>query len=349
MGLEYLFPLAKSSIWFSARPIKKVGRAFNFILGGRGTGKTFSTISEQWEDNEKFILMRRTQTEVDLLASNVVDASLSPFKSINKVKGSELDMFRINKNIYGIRDGFDEEEAKPFGYVLALSTVSSIRGFDASDIPTLIFDEFIPQKNVKLIKDEGGAFLNAYETINRNREFNGEEPLKCYLLSNSNNVSHPLLSDLGLTTVLERMISKGQTFVDLPKRNTTITMIQNKDFREKKANTALYQLTKGTDFYSMALDNDFAYDDFSLVRAVDIKAYQPYCSWGDIMIYKHKAERIYYASALLRKTRHNYADTDSETVRFYQDYGRFLYGLFVDHRLYFESYAIKKKLLEVIA
>ena len=337
------------ALWFSARPIKKVGRAFNFIFGGRGTGKTFNTIYEDYEDKVKFIFMRRTQTEMDLLASADSALSLSPFKSINDAKGSEIDMFRINKNVYGIRDGFDPDTATPIGYALALSTVSSIRGFDASDIEDLIFDEFIPQKNVKLMKDEGGAFLNAYETINRNREFMGRDPLRVFLLSNSNNISHPLLTDLGLSNVIERMMNKGQTFVDLPKRNTTITMIRNDEFREKKANTALYQLTKGTDFYAMSLDNDFAYDDFSLVRSVDIKSYIPYCSWGNIMIYKHKAERIYYASAFMRKTRHHYDDTDSETVRFYQDYGRILYGFFVDHRLYFESYSIKKRLMEVIA
>ena len=57
------------SLWFSARAIKKVGRAFNFIFGGRGTGKTFNTIYEDYEDKVKFIFMRRTQTEMDLLAS----------------------------------------------------------------------------------------------------------------------------------------------------------------------------------------------------------------------------------------------------------------------------------------
>ena len=335
-------------IWFSLRPIKKVGRAFNFVFGGRGTGKTFNAIYEQYEDNEKFVFMRRTQTEVDLLASTTGAVSLSPFKSINRVKGTEMDIFRINKNVYGIRDSFDEDVANHIGYVLALSTISSLRGFDASDVKDLIFDEFIPQKNVKLMKDEGGAFLNAYETINRNREFNGEPPLHAYLLSNSNNVSHPLMEDLGLTPIVERMLKKKQAFVDLPKRNCTITMIHNENFREKKANTALYQLTKGTDFYAMSLDNEFAYDDFSSVRSVELKAYTPYCSWGNIMIYKHKSERLFYASDLMRKTRHAYEDTDVGPLNLYQYYGRQLSGRWIDHRLLFENYSIKRRLLEVI-
>ena len=336
------------SIWFDFSKIKKHHRAFNFVFGGRGTGKTFNAIAEQVKEQREFTFMRRTQTEIELLASGVMGASLSPFKSVNAIKGTELEMYRINKNVYGIRNGFDEEKSQFMGFGLALSTVSSLRGFDGSDIKDIIFDEFVPQKDVRLIKDEGGAFLNAYETINRNREFNGIEPVYAYLLSNSNNISHPLITMLGLSSIIERMIKKGQTFVDLPQRNATITMIRNESFEEKKRNTALYQLTKGTSFYEMALHNDFAYDDFSGVRNVDLRAYTPWVMWGNIMIYRHKSENIFFASTLIRKTRHTYGDTDSDTLRFYQDYGRTLYGLFLEHRLYFEDYAVKKKVLEVI-
>ena len=336
------------SLWFTFDRIKKHSRAFNFVFGGRGTGKTFNAIAEQVEENREFVFMRRTQTEIELLASGVMGASLSPFKSVNSIKNTELEMYRINKNVYGIRNGFDEEHAKFMGFGLALSTVSSLRGFDGSDIKDIIFDEFVPQKDVRLIKDEGGAFFNAYETINRNREFSGDEPVRAYLLSNSNNISHPLITTLGISSIIERMIKKGQTFVDLPQRNMTITMIRNAEFEDKKRNTALYQLTKGTSFYEMALHNDFAYDDFSGVRNVDLRAYTPWVRYGSIMLYRHKTEQIYFASTLLRKTRHSYDDTDSDTLRFYQDYGRTLYGMFLEHRLYFENYAVKKRILEVV-
>lgn len=335
-----------NKLYFSLRPLKKYGRTFNFIFGGRGTGKTFNSIKEEYEDGDHFIYMRRTQNEVDLLASDAVDASLNPFKSLNVKLGTTLDMYRINKNIFGITDDLKESK-RNIGYVLGLSTVANIRGFDASDISDLLFDEFIPQKNVRLFKDEGGAFLNAYETINRNREFDGSPPVRCYLMTNSNTISHPLLEDLGLMRILERMERKGQNFIDLPEKDCTITRIKNREFEEKKKKTALYRLTQGTKFYDMAINNEFAYDDFSQVSSRSLKEYRPICSIGKICIYKHKSRCEYYASAHMIKC-NSYTESDQDIRRFYIDIGRELYGAYVNNQLVFESYGIKQKLVEII-
>jgi hypothetical protein len=46
-----------------------------------------------------------------------------------------------------------EEMPHPIGYTCALSTLSNMRGFDASDIQLLICDEFIPEKHERLLKN----------------------------------------------------------------------------------------------------------------------------------------------------------------------------------------------------
>ena len=52
-------------------PYRKIGRAFNFIFGGRGIGKTFNGIYEPiFEYGLKEIYMRRTSKELDTIAAN---------------------------------------------------------------------------------------------------------------------------------------------------------------------------------------------------------------------------------------------------------------------------------------
>ena len=151
------------------------GYPFTLVCGGRGTGKTFTAIYETINDNISFMLMRRMQTQVDMINK----PEFSPFKAHERVFGWHIGMEKISKNNSAIYrqelcdDGYKSVGA-PIGYTAALATISNMRGFDASDVQRVIFDEFIPEKHERPIKNEAVAIYNAYETINRNRELNGE-------------------------------------------------------------------------------------------------------------------------------------------------------------------------------
>lgn len=344
--------------YFSLRPIKKVGRAFNFIMGGRGIGKTFNSINDDVDENIPFIYMRRTQDEVDLIGSNDQDVSLSPFGKINartndqkhfpNLTPKHLEMKKINKKVWNVTNGIEEQ--KHVGICLALSTIASIRGFDGDEYLDLLVDEFIPEKHVHKIGKgdaEGDAHLNAYETINRDRELIGRPPLQAFYMSNSNDIEHPLLEVLGLMNIIERMKRKKQHFIDLPDKNCTITLYDDEDFKEAKKKTALYQLTKGTRFYSMAIENDFVYNDFSLIKSMPLIEYRPLCQFDGICIYQHKSNGTFYVSPHLVKCE-TFGRSDNEVQNFYMTHGRYLYGAYVAGDIIFENYSVKKKLLEVI-
>lgn len=49
-----------------------------------------------------------------------------------------------------------------------------------------------------------------YETVNRNRELQGEKPVQVFLLGNTNNISIPILETLGLVEVIENMQRKNK-------------------------------------------------------------------------------------------------------------------------------------------
>ena len=239
----------------NVRGILAEGYPFNFLIGGRGTGKTYTSLKVAKEDGLTFMLMRRTQAQADLISK----PEFSVFKPLNNDLGWNVQVKSISKyNSMFFED--DEENRHPIGYTCALSTLSNLRGFDASDIKLLIYDEFIPEKHERLLKNEADALFNAYETMNRNRELQGRKPIQMLCLANANDITNPVFESLKLVRISDRM-QKGNTdrWTD-DKRGIQLIMLHRSPISKAKANTALYSLTSGSDFSSMAIDNSFNVD-----------------------------------------------------------------------------------------
>ena len=75
--------IAKESDYFNLTRCLKTNVTFNFIIGGRGTGKTYGTLSHAIKEKEIFCYMRRMEAEVSTIARE----ELNPFKALNRDKG----------------------------------------------------------------------------------------------------------------------------------------------------------------------------------------------------------------------------------------------------------------------
>lgn len=305
---------------------------FNFIIGGRGTGKTYGALKYACEyyaqTGRKFILMRRTQTQLDKISN----AAFNPFKSIN-----DYFMKSIIKNVYGIYAPGDEQ---PAGYAVALSTISSLRGFDASDVDIIVYDEFIGEKHDRPIKAENDALLNAYETVNRNRELSGADPVKMFCLANSNDLANPVFIGLELVSVAEKMKRTGFEFYEDNKRGVSLYLLNNCPISEKKKETALYKMSADSEFFDMAINNDFAADETARVKPQDLKQFKLICSVGEISIYKHKAENRYYITPATRGSAKEYKTSDMDLRRFRRE-KYFLWLAYLHNVITFASYTQK--------
>lgn len=281
---------------------------FVFCLGGRGTGKTYGALDDAVQNHAgHFHLMRRTQTELD----NIACEANSPFKILNHDKGYGITV-KAHKN-YGSILG---PEGQTLGQMVALSTVSNIRGFDASDIELTIYDEFIPEAHKSPLKNEHLAFLNYYETVNRNRELKGQQPLKIRCYSNANDIMNPLIVGLGLVTKLDRMRTKQhQIYID-KERGYVLIDLYSSPISKQKEKTALYRFAGGGEFANMALRNDF---NSPLTQPVSrpLREYVPFVSVGEICVYKHKSNGKFYISTKLSGTPETYTmkDTDLKRLR----------------------------------
>jgi len=315
---------------------------FIFMVGARGIGKTFGILKYMIDNGHKFIYMRRTQTQVDMIRSD----ELNPFNALTSVLGDQYVFLpkTVNKNITAVYRAVPDDNGVyvPTGpvlaYILALSTVANIRGFDASDVDFLIYDEFIGEKHEKPIRSEGTAFLNAIETIARNRELQGRSALRVVCLSNSTNLANPLFVELKLITFIEKMLKGKGDVLSLPDRDISVYVLKDSPISEKKSKTSLYRLSgKESDFAKMSLENQFNKEYFGQVRSMSLKEFKPLVKVGELMIYKHKARHEWYVTEHSSGKPEIYDSSEIELKRFANDY-YYLKLAYLNRHIYFESY-----------
>ena len=324
------------------KSIIEAGYTFTIVIGGRGTGKTFGALMYVLEERKPFILMRRTQKQTDKIAK----PEFTPFKAVMNYR-QDLSVFAKKSDDIGTihRYHFIDSEAVPeevpCGYVCALSTISNLRGFDASDVELLIYDEFIPERHEKALKAENEAILNAYETINRNRELQGRKPLQLLALANSNRVDNALLEAFSLVNIAYEMTTgKRPPVYANRQRGILLITLQESPISKRKSYTALYQAVSGSDFNRMALENEFAGTSFENIRSEDLSQFNPVVTIGEMTIYRHKNERRYYASAHRKGEPPVFGTDEIDIKRFRRSYPRLWFDYIEKNNVTFETAAL---------
>ena len=323
--------------------IIKQNATFEFVIGGRGTGKTYGALKYILEHRLKFVLMRRTQSQLETIARS----ETNPFKSV--VRDMKLpytcEPASIGKSIYGyfettIGEEGEADRGELLGYAIALSTVANLRGFDMSDVDIIVYDEFIPETHERAIKCESDAFMNCYETINRNRELQGREPIKVLCLANANDFACPILIGLDLVSTIEQMIMKGKESYVNPQKGVGIFLLTESPISNRKKQTALYKLTHGSAFNQMAIGNQFAGTDDPDVYSDDLREYSPIVSVAELCIYRHKSRPTYYISHHMSGTVGRFSGDGIDMKRFMVTHKNIMIAA-MSGRVVYESHLVK--------
>lgn len=326
--------------WVDAPAIMAGALTFNIIVGGRGTGKTFGFLQQlRLDDPRPFLLMRRTQVQADLISN----PRFSPLLALDRVRGCHTLTKKINKYIGGIyeaevnKDGTMEAVGAPIGYTAALSSIHNVRGYSA-DVDDIIFDEFNPEKGERqTISDEFNSFRNAYETLNRNRELEGREPIRVWMLSNSNTLGNPYFIGLRIVEQVDKMIRKGQEVWKDPERGLMVVNLAASPISEKKAGTALYKLTGPDEFTGMALGNEFSQEARSRTGSFPLRELVPIVQIGELQIYRHKGSRQLYGSLHRSGAPEVFSTDDAGVARFRAKYG-WLWECYMEDQIVWQTY-----------
>lgn len=350
---KYPFSTEEESIFYDIRKDleKYPDAAILIIVGGRGTGKTYSTLRFVYEEKHRFIFMKRTNADVDLMCERLNNKDkeftidISPFKSLNRD-------FNWNVRAYKMFNGFGgfwnctpdgEPVGDPVGYILSFNAISKFKGYDLSDCDYIIFDEFIPLPYERVNRHEGIELMDLYRTVGRAGNILTGKILKLICLANATTVSCPVLNDLELADVMVDMGTKNENVRYLEDRGILIHKIEDiNGFREQEAKNPIYKAMRGTKWAKMSLDNDFAYNDFSAVGRMSLKGMK-------CLLLVHRGQRTYYiyvgdAGYYMTYRKSNnfvyYYDLDRENdqKRFYVDECIDLRQECIDGRMRFETY-----------
>lgn len=280
-------------------------KAWAFIIvGGRNTGKTYGTLDYFRSMVQKITFVKRTNEDVDTLcAGNSIgkkgaeyEVDFSPYKSINRDKGTSIKAFKIKNGLGGFYNTSKDGEAvgSPVSYLVSLYSVNKVKGFDLSDSEALVFDEFIPQPWERINRKEGEQLMDLYKTVARDRTLRGRSELKLICLANAVNIYNPTCEILEVTDIMAEMCAKHTDTYYNEDRGIFIRILKTSDemmAAEKK--TGIYKSMADTAWGRMAFGNEFAYNDFSCIKQVALKGYQPNCCFD----YKGKRCYIYLGPA----------------------------------------------------
>lgn len=303
---------------------------FIFVPAARGTGKTYGSLRYHLEKGHRILLIRRTKTEAELQAKK----ESTSYKAIfNDLGIEEYYCTSYSSAGYGTVQ-IGGEDPRTVAYVAALNTFASVRGLDFSDIDYIVYDEFIAEPHVRKIKNEGMALANLYESVNRNRELQGRDPVQLLCLANSVNMANDTFMYFNLIEQAEKMLQEDIEFMEIG--NKLLIIPQHSPVSDMKSKTALYQAVS-SEYAEMAIKNKFILNDFTYVQKRSLKEYSCLFKVGDLYMYRHKSNKEFYCTFVRGQTKNEYQNGYADLTRFRRDKWRFA-GYYLDGMIRFENY-----------
>ncbi len=220
---------------------------FNFIVGNRGSGKTYG--SKKWaikdfiKNGNQFIYVRRYKQEL---------------KKNSKFFDDVRAEFPNNKlEVKGMTYYIDGKEC---GMAIPLSTAKIEKSTSFPKVNKIIFDEFILDKGAyRYLPDEVTNFLELYETIARMRD-----NVRVLFLANAVTQTNPYFLYFDIEMPYNSTIAKF-------KNNTIlIELVQDEDFIKAKKRTRFGQLIDGTRYGDYAISNKFLRDNKNFIRKKNV-------------------------------------------------------------------------------
>ena len=172
--------LYKENGYLNYKYICNVGQRYIDIIGGRGIGKSH-LICDIWNDGHHPVLyVRRTNVALENSFSTIGDFVKPDWF------GKDIRLKYNDKKGYGKAYLTDEDlqNDKPFIVGVSLSTFQNKTGIDFTRFYDVIFDEFIPQKGDRPIKNEFQAYKNIMEVLFRNRPDSETEKIRTWFFGN---------------------------------------------------------------------------------------------------------------------------------------------------------------------
>lgn len=228
-------------MWYDPHALLSHNALFNFVIGNRGAGKTYSfkrwAIKTFLKTGAQFIYLRRYKTEFADFKNFFADIMHEFPDEEFEVKG---------RNVY--------INGKLAGYGIPLSTALTRKSVSYHEVDKIGFDEFvIDSKVIHYLNNEVGHFLEFYETVARMRD-----NVRVVFLSNAVSVVNPYFLYWNMRPKQNRRFTRyGHMLIEF---------VKNQDFIDAKYKTRFGQIIQNTKYGDYAVENEFLKDNNHFVE-----------------------------------------------------------------------------------
>jgi len=267
---------------------------YNFLVGGRGLGKTYGAkkkvINDFIKKGDQFIYLRRYKTEL-ATARNTFWADIEH-------EFPDYD-FRSNGGLAQISPISERENKKrewaTMGYFISLSTSQNQKSVAFPKVKTIIYDEFIIEKGaIHYLPDESTIFNNFYSTVDRY-----QDKTKVLFLANSVSIMNPYFIEYEIRPDQEKeFLSKEDGFI-------ICHFPDSADFSLSVYQTRFGRFIKNTEYADYAVGNTFDDNKDSMLGLKDSKSRYMFtleCRNGSFSVWLNMFNNEYYIQAKLPKT-----------------------------------------------
>ena len=288
----------KKHPYYKYNKICSYNAVFNYIVGGRGLGKTYGAkvraVKKFIKNGEQFILLRRHKGELDS-RETFFDDFLTEFPDWDfRVKGFAAQIAPASTR--------DEEsrEWDTMGWFIALSQGQSHKGRPFPRVTTIIFDEFILEEGlVHYLKNEAKKMKDFYNTVDRS-----QDKTTVFFLANAVSIMNPHFLEYKVMPV------EGQEFMILGGGFLAVHFPDPKDFAESVYEGRFGRFIQDTEYGEYAVGNVFEDNHQAFIELKDGKAKYQYTvksKTGTFSLWYNNNSGKYYAQEKLpgNQTIHN--------------------------------------------
>lgn len=280
--------------YYSYDKLYSFNAIYNYVIGGRGLGKTYGAkkkaIADAIKHGHEFIYLRRYKDEIKTSKATFFSDIEHEFPDyLFKIVGEEG--FYLPKNAY--------TEGKPkwikIGYFFALSTAQNRKSVSYPKVRKIIYDEFIIEKGmVQYLPNEPTAFNNFYNTVDR---FN--DRVIVLFLANSVSMKNPYFIQYRIRPSSDEFIrlSKVVDGAGNQRYYMLVHFPRAEDFQASVRRSLFGQMIAGTDYEDYAIGNQFADNHDLLLETKGPKARYMYtleCPLGYASVWFDPSNRKYY-------------------------------------------------------
>lgn len=233
------------SLFYSFDSVLSRNAVFNFIVGGRGIGKTYGActlvIRRYLKTGEQFVYLRRYKEELGLARRTFFTAIQNEFPGI---------AFRENGNKAELCRNPDvpkkEQVWEVYGYFVALSQAQQAKSVSYEQVTTIIFDEFIIEKGaIQYLQNEARVMLDFYSTVDR-----WQDKTRVLFLANAVSITNPYFLEYNIHPDGSEFMTRGNGFV-------CCHFPQDADFANAVKGTRFGKFIAGTEYESYSIGNQF--------------------------------------------------------------------------------------------